>query len=128
MDKITYNLLSQQFFEFYILIIIGIIAFILVNLLVILDIFISSRTIYFEKVSTYECGFQPFQPMRTQFNILFYRVALLFLIFDLELILLLPYITYFYEGGYFSFIVVGFFIVSLLVSYVYEINKLTLVF
>ena len=92
-----------------------------------IDIFISPRVIYFEKVSTYECGFQPFQPLRTQFNILFYRIALIFLIFDLELILILPYITYFFEGGYFSFIVVEFFIISLLISYIYEINKLKLI-
>jgi NADH-quinone oxidoreductase subunit A len=44
----------------------------------------------FEKVSAYECGFQPFSDARNTFDIRFYLVAILFIIFDLEIIFLLP--------------------------------------
>jgi NADH-quinone oxidoreductase subunit A len=44
----------------------------------------------FEKISSYECGFQPFSDARNTFDIRFYLVAILFIIFDLELMFLLP--------------------------------------
>jgi NADH-quinone oxidoreductase subunit A len=43
-----------------------------------------------EKISTYECGFNPFSDSRVKFEIRYYIVAILFLIFDLEITLLLP--------------------------------------
>lgn len=51
----------------------------------------SSSTLFFkDKLSPYECGFIPYDDARAQFEIHFYIVALLFVIFDVELILLLP--------------------------------------
>jgi len=44
----------------------------------------------FEKVSSYECGFQPFADARSTFDIRFYLVAILFIIFDLEVTFLIP--------------------------------------
>lgn len=43
-----------------------------------------------EKISSYECGFQPFEDSRNKFNIKYYLIAILFIIFDLELIFLVP--------------------------------------
>jgi NADH-quinone oxidoreductase subunit A len=48
--------------------------------------------LYFDKVSGYECGFDPFSDAREQFNIKFYLVSILFLIFDLELVFFLPWL------------------------------------
>lgn len=54
--------------------------------------FLSSSTqfAHFEKLSTYECGFDPFSKNQGAFDVKYYIIALLFLIFDLELIYLLP--------------------------------------
>jgi NADH-quinone oxidoreductase subunit A len=43
-----------------------------------------------EKISSYECGFQPFEDSRNRFNVKYYLIAILFIIFDLELIFLIP--------------------------------------
>jgi len=50
----------------------------------------TSRAENFEKVSAYECGFEPFEEARLPFDIHYYMVAILFLIFDLEIAFLLP--------------------------------------
>lgn len=46
-----------------------------------------------EKLSTYECGFEPYGDSRSKFNVKFYIVAILFILFDLEVIFLLPWCT-----------------------------------
>jgi len=53
-------------------------------------LFFNKGFLDFEKVSSYECGFQPFSDARNTFDIRFYLVAILFIIFDLEIIFLLP--------------------------------------
>ena len=47
-----------------------------------------------EKLSAYECGFQPFEDTRNKFDIKFYLVSILFIIFDLEIAFLFPWATY----------------------------------
>ena len=51
----------------------------------------STRTVDKEKVSAYECGFNPFEDARNQFDVRFYLVAILFIIFDLEVMFLIPF-------------------------------------
>ena len=51
----------------------------------------SSRSMDKEKVSAYECGFNPFEDARNQFDVRFYLVAILFIIFDLEVSFLFPW-------------------------------------
>jgi NADH:ubiquinone oxidoreductase subunit 3 (subunit A) len=51
---------------------------------------LSSKTVEKEKVSAYECGFNPFEDARNQFDVRFYLVAILFIIFDLEVSFLFP--------------------------------------
>ncbi|HET8794508.1 MAG TPA: NADH-quinone oxidoreductase subunit A, partial [Nitrososphaeraceae archaeon] len=57
-------------------------------------IFISYILVYqdydLEKVSAYECGFQPFEDTRNKFNVRYYLIAILFIIFDLEIMYLFP--------------------------------------
>lgn len=71
-----------------------IVGIILASIISIIFIFISYflilRNPYSEKNSAYECGFQPFSDARIPFDIHFYLVCLLFLIFDLEFMFLLP--------------------------------------
>jgi len=57
----------------------------------ILSFIVSSKTDDIEKLSSYECGFNPFEDSRAEFDIRFYLVAILFLIFDLEVSYLFPF-------------------------------------
>nr|AAG23687.1 NADH dehydrogenase subunit 3 [Thraustochytrium aureum] len=75
---------------------------------------------YSEKLSAYECGFDPFDDARNEFDVKFYLVALLFLVFDLETSFLFPWalnISYLNSFGFWSIIdfffelVIGFFYV-----------------
>ena len=81
------NIFTSQY-----LVILLFIIFILVLGLIILGLsyFIAIQTPDSEKVSAYECGFEPFEDARNKFDVRFYIVAILFIIFDLEVIFLCP--------------------------------------
>jgi len=64
-------------------------SFFLVGLLILLALLLSRKTIEVEKMSSYECGFEPFETFNS-FNVNFYMVGLSFLIFDLEVVFLYP--------------------------------------
>jgi NADH-quinone oxidoreductase subunit A len=74
-----------------------------------------------EKMSTYECGFNPFGDSRMKFNVSFYIVALLFIIFDLEVVFLFPWAVQLFWGiDVFGFFVMVWFLVILTVGFVFE--------
>ena len=75
-----------------------------------LSIFAGKRAAYPEKNSTYECGFEPFDDSRGRFEVKFYLVAILFIIFDLEIIFLFPWAIAFEEIGLFGFLSMMFFL------------------
>ena len=75
-----------------------------------------------EKISAYECGFDPFEDSRLKFEIHFYLVAILFLIFDLEIAFLLPWAVCFSTLGLEGFIVMVLFLGLLMVGFIYEIR------
>ena len=58
-----------------------------------LSAYLSSKKSYKEKTSSYECGFNPFRDARMRLDIRYYLVAILFIIFDLEIIFLFPWAT-----------------------------------
>jgi NADH-quinone oxidoreductase subunit A len=60
-------------------------------LIISLSYFLVSQSPETEKLSTYECGFDPYGDTRDQFNIRFYIIAILFILFDIEIIFLLPW-------------------------------------
>src|SRR5256885_16416888 len=64
----------------------------LATLIFYLSIFLSSKQYDAEKLSAYECGFEPFDDARNAFNVKFYLVAILFIIFDLEVMFLFPWV------------------------------------
>jgi NADH-quinone oxidoreductase subunit A len=66
-------------------------AIFLALLIVILSYFLITQSPETEKLSTYECGFDPYGDTRDQFNIRFYVIAILFILFDIEIIFLLPW-------------------------------------
>lgn len=71
------------------LIIASMLSFIFLSLSYILST--AKHQLTFEKLSTYECGFQPFEDSRHLFNISFYLIGILFVIFDLEIVFLFPW-------------------------------------
>ncbi|GGC56059.1 NADH-quinone oxidoreductase subunit A [Chelatococcus reniformis] len=76
-----------------------------------------------EKLSAYECGFNAFDDARMKFDIRFYLVAILFIIFDLEVAFLFPWATAFKEVGVFGFWSMMAFLAVLTVGFVYEWRK-----
>jgi NADH-quinone oxidoreductase subunit A len=60
-------------------------------LIISLSYFLVTQTPETEKLSTYECGFDPYGDTRDQFNIRFYIIAILFILFDIEIIFMLPW-------------------------------------
>ena len=67
------------------------IAFTLALIIFFLSYFLIPKTYDLEKISAYECGFDPFEDTQNKFEVKFYLVAILFIIFDLEISLLFPW-------------------------------------
>jgi len=85
-----------------------------------LSYFLSLKEDDLEKLSIYECGFNPFDDSRTEFNIKFFLVAILFIIFDLEVSFLFPFIASFDFINFFSCFAMVFFLLLLTVGFLYE--------
>lgn len=73
-----------------------------------------------EKLSAYECGFEPFEEARLQFNVHYYIVGILFLIFDIEIVYLFPCAIIFTILNPFSFFVLAYFLIILTIGFIYE--------
>ncbi len=76
-----------------------------------------------EKTSAYECGFEPFQDARNRFDVRFYVVAILFLIFDLEVVYLFPWAVTLGLTGGLGYILIVSFLVLLTIGFFYEVVK-----
>ena len=76
-----------------------------------------------EKLSAYECGFNAFDDARMKFDVRFYLVALLFIIFDLEVAFLFPWAVAFHAVGPFGFWSMMLFLGVLTIGFIYEWNK-----
>lgn len=76
-----------------------------------------------EKMSPYECGFEAFDSARKRFDVRFYLVAILFIIFDLEVAFLFPWAMSFGDIGLFGFFSMMLFLLVLTVGFIYEWKK-----
>lgn len=76
-----------------------------------------------EKVSAYECGFDPFDDARSRFDIKFYLVAILFIIFDLEVTFLFPWAVTLNQITIFGFWTMMVFLLILTIGFFYEWRK-----
>ncbi|GLQ18521.1 NADH-quinone oxidoreductase subunit A [Maritalea porphyrae] len=76
-----------------------------------------------EKVSAYECGFDAFDDARMKFDVRFYLVAILFIIFDLEVAFLFPWAVAFKSVGWFGFWAMMVFLGVLTIGFIYEWRK-----
>ena len=76
-----------------------------------------------EKLSAYECGFEPFSDSRMEFDVRFYLVAILFIIFDLEIAFLFPWAISLGKIGLFGFVSMMIFLFILTIGFIYEWKK-----
>ncbi len=76
-----------------------------------------------EKLSAYECGFEPFEDSRNRFDVRYYLVAILFIIFDLEIAFLFPWAVSLDAIGGFGLLSMAVFLLILVVGFVYEWRK-----
>ena len=76
-----------------------------------------------EKLSPYECGFEAFEDSRMKFDVRYYLVAILFIIFDLEIAFLFPWAVSLDVVGLFGLISMGIFLALLVVGFIYEWKK-----
>ena len=105
-----------------ILIFIGI-AVALASIIVLASLFIARQKPDSEKLSAYECGFEPFEDARIKFDVRFYLVAILFIIFDLEVAFLFPWAVSLGDIGFFGFWSMVVFLGILTIGFVYEWRK-----
>jgi len=92
-------------------------------ILLIVPILIAFRNPDPEKLSAYECGFNAFDDARMKFDIRFYLVSILFIIFDLEVAFLFPWAISLKEVGVFGFWSMMIFLAVLTIGFVYEWRK-----
>jgi len=94
-------------------------SFILSSIIIFLSLSFGSNNSDAEKVSSYECGFDPYEDARNNFDVRFYLVAILFIIFDLEAVYFFPWcmsFSFLNNEGFFFMID---FILELLIGYIY---------
>lgn len=108
------------FNEYLILLIFLIFSLIIAILIFFLSYFIVYQKEDQEKISAYECGFNPFDDARMTFDIRFYLVAILFLIFDLEISFLFPWSLVLSTISIFGFITMILFLLILTIGFIYE--------
>jgi len=76
--------------EYKFLVIYLLVSIIIILILYNLAYFLIQKEIDYEKLSAYECGFYPFEDARNTFDVKFYLIAIFFIVFDLEIIYILP--------------------------------------
>jgi NADH-quinone oxidoreductase subunit A len=123
---IIYNInyflnLNQSLFKFeYLAILIFLIVAILLSLIIVgFSYLLSIQNPESEKLSTYECGFEPYEDSRHKFDVKFYLVAILFIIFDIETMFLLPWSVTLSQLNLLGFWAMIDFIIELGVGFIY---------
>src|ERR1700759_2273666 len=109
-------MLSQMYFFIFVPI--------LAILLLLLNFIFAPHNPYEEKDSAFECGFHSFLGQnRSEFSISFFIFALLFLLFDLEILLVYPYVVSGYVNGIFGLIIMLLFFIILTLGFAFELGK-----
>ena len=114
----------EEFLKDYFSIILFLIIALVLSLgFIIINFIFSPKNPDPEKLSAYECGFEPFSDSRMEFDIRFYLVAILFIIFDLEIAFLFPWAISLGKIGFLGFISMMIFLSILTVGFIYEWKK-----
>nr|YP_009118101.1 NADH dehydrogenase subunit 3 [Malawimonas californiana]AJF22881.1 NADH dehydrogenase subunit 3 [Malawimonas californiana] len=111
------RLIWLDYFTIFIYIIIGILLSIII---ITLSYVLVTQQYDNEKLSAYECGFSPFDDARSKFDVKFYLVSILFIIFDLEVTYLFPWITIISDMDILGYWSMFWFLIILTVGFIYE--------
>ncbi len=114
------NLNSITYLTLFICIFLGLL---ISGIVLFLSYLLAIQTPDSEKTSAYECGFEPFEDARNRFDIRFYIVAILFLIFDLEVAYLFPWGVTLGMIGWVGYEIILLFLLLLTVGFIYEVVK-----
>jgi len=93
------------------------------GVLIVLGFLLGPRQPNAEKLAPYECGFEAFEDSRMKFDVRYYLVAILFILFDLEIAFLFPWAVSLQAVGHFGILAMGVFLAILVVGFVYEWKK-----
>lgn len=85
--------------------------------------FLGPRNPTAEKLSAYECGFEAFEDARMKFDIRYYLIAIQFIVFDLEIIFIMPWTLVFQELGPRALVTMGLFVGMLFLGFIYVWKK-----
>ncbi len=99
------------------------VGFAMAVVMLILGALLSPRRPDAAKDSPFECGFEAFEDARMKFDVRYYLVAILFIIFDLEIAFLFPWAVSLDKIGLFGLISMGIFLLILIVGFIYEWKK-----
>ncbi|HHW4677983.1 MAG TPA: NADH-quinone oxidoreductase subunit A [Xylella sp.] len=91
--------------------------------LILIGRFFAPRRPDFEKLSPYECGFAAFEDARMKFDVRYYLIAIQFIVFDLEIIFIVPWTQVFMDIGVRSLITMGLFVGMLFLGFIYVWKK-----
>lgn len=100
-----------------------VISSLLSGVIVFITVLFVIRSNDFEKISAYECGFHPFEDTRVKFDVRFYLVAILFIIFDLEITFLFPWCLSIFVIDFVGILFMFLFIYILFIGFFYEWKK-----
>jgi len=116
-------MLSDFLRDYFSIILFLVIALGLSLAFIVLNFILSPKKPDPEKLSAYECGFEPFDDSRMEFDVRFYLVAILFIIFDLEIAFLFPWAISLGSIGLLGFCSMMIFLFILTVGFIYEWKK-----
>lgn len=119
MYNINY-LWTNEYFKVFLFLIVGLFLGLLI---VVFSYLLAVQAPDVEKTSAYECGFEPFEDARNKFDVRFYIVAILFLIFDIEVLYLFPWVLSLNILGLEGFWIMMCFLILLAVGFLYEVCK-----
>ena len=116
-------IISEFLKDYFSIILFLAIALVLSSAFIFLNFLFAPKNPDPEKLSSYECGFEPFSDSRMEFDVRFYLVAILFIIFDLEIAFLFPWAISLGKIGIFGFISMLIFLIILTIGFIYEWKK-----
>lgn len=88
-----------------------------------INFILAPRNPYYEKISAFECGFHSFLQTRLPFNISFFIYAIVFLLFDLEILLIYPFSVSAYNIEIYGLIVMLIFTIAITIGFIFELGK-----
>jgi NADH-quinone oxidoreductase subunit A len=115
--------METYFLEYFNILVFLAVALLIALIVILLPKLLANNAPSKDKLSPYECGFEPFSNARSQFDIRFYLVAILFIIFDLEIAFLFPFAIGLKKIGLFGFVSMFIFLITLTFGFIYEWKK-----